>query len=294
MGDFEGVHQAMDAKFSGQASDQPEQTTQESAPEGKDQSQENTPELKAQAVLDLSKAEKFMLDGKEYTYDKLRKEMLLQADYTRKTQEIATERQYMAQQKELNEHFKADLPKVLQNPELLAEMKRHYPEEFVKMAESFLELSPRQQQQAMGQQGMSVDPQSIRKLVEPLVKPIQDKLDKYETEALTKQLDTIVTQMKTKFPSADEEYAIARLRALSDQNVPITEQKIEEVFKYFHEKDIESKETYHREKLKKQSEANKKGSDIAAGGGTPGQAPTKLKLNEVAGALTDHLRRSYT
>lgn len=249
---------------------------------------ESTPQT-AQAILDLSKAEKFMIEGKEYTWDQLNKERLLMSDYTRKTQELAEQRRQIEEQTRYTDNLEVDLRSLKQRPELISEFKKIYPERFHAMADLILDgLTP---QQAV-QQGTSLDPRTIQKYVEPLVKPLQEKLDKYETEALTKQMDAVLQTMKTKYPSAEEEYAIGRLRALADQNVPITEQKIEEVFKFFHEKDTQAKEAYHREQLKKQSEANKKAKDMGAGGGTPGQAPKRLKLNEVAGALREHLSRS--
>jgi len=292
--DLSEVRGAIDAKFSGdQAPDQAEKTTEvQSDNLQENQSHESTPQSAAQAVLDLSKAEKFLIEGKEYTWDQLNKERLLMSDYTRKTQELANERRAIEEQRTFNEHFRADLPKVLQDPSLLSEMAKHYPQEFVQLAQSFLDMTPRQQQQVMQQQGMQqFDPSTIQKYVEPLVKPLQEKLDRYETEKLVSQLDSVYTQMKAKYPSAEEEFVTARLRALDDQKVPITDQRIEEVFKYFHDRDVQAKDAYHKEQLKKQSEANKKAKDVASGGGTPGLAPKRLKLGEVQNALLDHLRR---
>ncbi len=286
--DLSEVHGAIDAKYGDQASDQPEKPQSDASTEN--QSHESTPKEPNQAVFDLSKAEKFLFEGKEYTLDQLKKERLMMSDYTRKTQEIAEERRQIETERNLTQHFKADLPKVLQNPDLIGEMARHYPPEMVALARQFLEMTPRQQQEAMGQ-GTGFDPKSIQKLVEPMMKPLQDKIDRYETETLTKQLDSIYSTMKGKYPSADEEFVTARLQALDHQRIPITQEKIEETFKYFHDKDLQAKDSYHKEQLKKQSEATKKAKDVASGGGTPGVGPKRLKLSEVPGALKEHLLR---
>lgn len=284
--DLSEVQGAITEKYSDQASSDQAEKPQVSEPT-ENQSQK---ESSAQAVLDLSKAEKFLIEGKEYTWDQLNKERLLMSDYTRKTQEIANERRSLEEQRSLNEHFKADLPKVLQNPQLMADVMRHYPREFVDMFQTLLDMGPKQQQQVM-EQGMQLDSRTIQKFVDPMIKPLQEKLDRYETEALTKQLDAVYTQMKTKYPSADEEFVTARLRAMDDQKIQITDSKIEEVFKFFHDKDTQGKDAYHKEQLKKQSEATAKAKDAPSGGATPGLAPKRLKLDEVQGAFLEHMRR---
>ncbi len=102
--------------------------------------------------------------------------------------------------------------------------------------------------------------------------------------------------MKTKYPDFQdgrlERFVLSELQALADQDIKITPDKIEETFKSLNGWMTDSRESYHKAQLKKQSEANKKGSDMGAGGGTPGQAPQRLKLNQVAGALSDHFKRT--
>lgn len=298
--DFSGVREQIADKFSDQgSSDQPETSaieTEQSASQSEapqpNQSQETKSE-QAQALIDLSKVEKFKIDGEELTLEQFKQERMRQSDYTRKTQEIAAERKAIQEQQSLNDHFRADLPKILRDPSLLSEMSRHYPKEFVELAQAYLELSPTQQQQVTNQ-GTNLDPRTIQKYVDTAVRPLQEKFERQETETQVKQLESIFSSMKTKYPGVEDEFALARLQALDSQKIPITEQKIEEVFKYFYDKDRQGKDAYHKEQLKKQSEANRKSRDVAPGGGTPGQAPRRMKLGEVAGALKDHLTRQQT
>lgn len=298
MVDFEGVREELATKFSEQSSDQPVgNQAKESEAQEQNQSQSEAQEQaksEAQALLDLSKVEKFMFDGKEYTLKQLQQERMLQSDYTRKAQELSRERQAIQERQSLEKHFHADLPKVLRDPSLIWELSKHYPKEFVELAQTYLDMSPKQQQQMLDQQqGTSLDPRTIQKYVEQSVKPLQEKLDQYETQVVTKQFEVVFDKMKSKYQNAEDEYVLARLQALDAQKIPLTEDKVEEVFKYFHEKDIQAKETYHKEQLKKQSEANKKAKDVGPGGGTPGQAPKKLKLGEAQEALIKHLSQQH-
>lgn len=298
MGDFEGVHQAIETRFSGgdKSSDQPEQTTEQSAPQTQNQPQGNTPQTEAQVAqaLELSKAEKFMIDGKEYTYDKLRKEMLLQQDYTRKTQEHAQAVKDFQKQKELDSHFRADLPKVLKNPELLSELAQHYPKEYVQLAREYLGMSKAGQQKTTQDQG-TLTREEISELIKSEVSTARDQVI---SEQNLEKLNVILEQMKTKYPEFKdgrmERFVLSELQALASQDIKIDAGKIEETFQSLNEWLQGSRDSYHKAQLKKQSEANKKGSDMGAGGGTPGQAPQRLKLNQVSGALTDHLKRNYT
>jgi hypothetical protein len=99
---FDKVDQAVEQKFSDQASDAaPEgQATKEvesaSADQAPQSSQTQGDEQKSlqQAILDLSKAEKFIFNGKEMTPKDLEKGFMLEADYRRKTQELAETRKY--------------------------------------------------------------------------------------------------------------------------------------------------------------------------------------------------------
>lgn len=42
-----------------------------------------------QELIDLASVQKFKIDGKEMTFDQLKKSMMLHSDYTKKTQSVA-------------------------------------------------------------------------------------------------------------------------------------------------------------------------------------------------------------
>lgn len=288
---FDGIEKSIEDKFS---SDQ-DKGNQPSTEAKSDSSQDSAPESKqseAQALFDLSKADKFLLDGKEYTKDQLIKERLLMSDYTRKTQELAEQRRQFEETSKYDANLKSDLRKVLQDPSLVDRFKQIYPKEYHDIVDAYLERAQAGQPQT---QGGSLDPNLIKKYVEPMVKPLQEKLDRYETEAATKQLDLKFQELSKKYPDAKDEFVLARLQTLAAQNVNITDEKIEEVFKYFDEDRKKDRESYHKEQLNKQKTANKDARDVASGGGIPGQSPKKLSMKnpkEIEQALEAHLRRS--
>lgn len=288
---FAAADKAVEAKFGDQSGDaapsgQATSEVKESADQapGTEESKGSSDSLN-QAVLDLSKVDKFILNGKEMTLKQLESERMMQADYQRKTQEIAEVRKY-------SENFQADFRSVLDNPNLLGEFKKIYPVQYHQAVEHALSRMSRSQEP---QQGTTTQDQLVKQLVEDAVGPIRTELDQYKTDAAVKQLDGIFSEMKGKFPQADEEFVLARLQMMKDQDVQINKAKVEEVFKHFHERDQKAKETYHMEQLNKQKQANAKAKDVPSGGGIPGQAPKKFNLSseggwsELEGALKKHL-----
>lgn len=300
MVDFSGIREKAAEHFQN-AEAPPEEPKEEAQSEPQDDNQPHleakeesaptpSPSESAQAILDLEKAEKFLIGGKEYTWKQLQSERMLQSDYTRKTQAFAKEREQFEQQREMDSNFRADLPKILSNPQRLYELAQHYPKEYVDLARQYLELTPAQQRQVT-EGGSSFDLNGLERILENRLKPLVDRLDQTETSAVHKQLDATFTAMQTKYPGVDEEFVLARLQGLRANGRDIDDQQIEDVFKSLHERDQQRLEGYHKERLLKQSEANKKARDSAPGGGIPGQAPKKLKLGDVGAALRERFSR---
>ncbi len=285
---FAAADKAVEEKFGDQSSSAasdgqaaPEVKESSDQAQGRQESNGST-ESKAQAIYDLSKAEKFMLNGKEMTLKDLESRMMLQSDYTKKMQEIAKDREY-------RDNFESDLAKIERNPQLLVEFKKIYPRSYHRAAE--YAAKGISSQEPTQRQDTNTQDKLIEDLVESKIGPIRNELDQYKTEAAVKQLDGIFSEMKGKFPQAEEEFVLARLQALKDQEVQIDKSKIEEVFKHFHDRDQKSKESYHLEQLNKQKTANSKARDVPSGGGIPGQAPKKHNLSTEKG--WDQLERDY-
>ncbi len=287
---FNDIDKAVEAKFGDQAGEAAPTGQADSAvtkpadqAHSKIEESQGSSDSKAQAIFDLSKAEKFMLNGKEMTLKQLEAERMMQSDYTRKMQEMSKDREY-------RDNLEADLAKIERDPRLLAEFKSIYPRHYHRAAD----FAARGRTQEQGEQGTTTQDDLVKQLVEDAVGPIRDELSQYKTDKAVTQLDGIFSEMKTKYTAADEEFVLARLQLLKDQEVPINKAKIEEVFKHFHEKDQKSKEAYHMEQLNKQKLANNKAKDVPSGGGIPGQAPKKFSMNntkEIEDAMIAHLSR---
>jgi hypothetical protein len=302
--DFSGVRAAIDAKHGEDAaSDQPnesttevEQNTQpesELAPQG-NQSQQEAKE-QAQALFDISKAEKFLLEGKEITREQFLKERMLHSDYTRKTQEFAKERQAWeearAQEQEqqtMRMDFEADKRIVRDDPTRIGELTQHYPREWV---DSFRRELLGQQSQPTREVSAALARDEIESIIESKFKNYDEKV---ENAKLVGELENIFTDLKSTYPAMKdgrmERFVLTELQAIDERGEKIDRKVIEDTTKSLIDWISQGKISHTRETMKQQSEANKKAKDIGSGGGTPGQAPAKLKLGEVKGALMNHLQ----
>lgn len=292
---FSEADKAIEAKYGDQSDSAPGSgqaqsevsTGSDQAPASKES--KGSAESQAQALFDLSKAEKFVLNGKEMTLKDLQSQMMMQQDYTRKMQEIAKDREY-------RDNLEADLAKLERDPRLLVEFKKVYPKHFHRAGE-YAARGVTQQAQAQSQQGTATQADLVKQIVEEHVGPIRNELDQYKTEAAVKQLDGIFSEMRGKYPDAKEKYVLSELQALKDMDVQIDRAKIEEVFKQLNDETKSLKESYHLEQLNKQKQATAKAKDIPNGGGIPGQAPKKYNLSSEKGwselekSFRNHLER---
>lgn len=304
--DFSAVREQVEQKFSGEpASDQAPESTPDTPQGDPTQSQDyqvNQPpqeaKEQAQALLDLSKAEKFVIDGREYTLDQLKKEMMFQQDYTRKTQSFAEEKKaYEAQRKtaELENSFQADLETVRRNPSRFSELAKHYPREMIDKARALIQQDMSKSQQPDPKVGAALARDEIESIIESRFKSHEEKI---ENQRLVGELDNIFSEMKSKYPEMKdgrmERFVLAELQAQDASGQKIDKSVVEKTFKDLNDWMIGTREAHTKSVLTKQSEANKRGKDVGAGGGTPGQAPAKLKLGDVKGALMKHLQNQQT
>jgi hypothetical protein len=289
---FNNIEKAIDAKYSEQSEAAPDtgHAKSELAPSA-DQAvdvkeSQGAKSAEAQAIFDLSQAKEFMFKGQKMTLKDLESRMMMQSDYTKKMQEFSQDRKY-------RDNLETDIEALRQNPNLLSKFKEVYPKHYHKAAEYAVSNAGQSQQQT---QGTPTQDHLVKQLVNEAIGPIRSELDQYKTDAAVKQIEAVFETMKTKFPQAEEEFVLARLQMLKDQDVPINQAKIQEVFKHFHDRDQQAKEAYHMDKLNKQKQANQKAKDVPSGGGTPGQAPKKYKslsdLDSVQKDLYNHLTRT--
>lgn len=117
--------------------------SQEAAPDIQDNTSQEAKQL--EAVADLSKYKKIVIDGQELSLEDLKKQRMLEADYRRKTSELAEQRRQHELGAKFDVNFRADLEVVMQQPWRASEFYKMYPPEFhaqVKQIERMYRSNP--------------------------------------------------------------------------------------------------------------------------------------------------------
>lgn len=302
---FEAAQQAMAEAQSAPAVESTETASSESTGEASALSTSNgsnAPDSSTQAesnVLDLTKAEKFLWEGKEMTPSELKKAILRQQDYTKKTQAHAEERrrfeeerrQFIQQQEETEKYSKnidADIEHVLRDPSLEAKFKEIYPEKYHQVLDQALsksfgdKTSPDYEVKSLKQQLQAINGRFQQQDAERAKTAFETQV-RQNSEIL----DSNIARLATKYPNADEDSVLARAEYMAagmkkdenfNKNFSTLLEKLYKENHAFHEKRYQE---IYKKKVETQKQANAHGKDIGRGGGTPAQAPEKMKLKDV-------------
>lgn len=251
-----------------------------------------------QEMLDLDKHDRFRWQGRDWDRKELERGVLMQSDYTRKTQELAEARKYA-------DNFDADLSKVLDDHALLDEMRKIYPAPYVNLAERIIERTNQLMGHtaSAGASGQAGTPQDVQKLVQSMLSkelgPIKEKFSQteqkereIETQKLELWLDKTYEKYQTKYPSANPALVDSRCLAAHDSGTKITEGVIEKLFKASHDEAENWYVTRSKRQVADQKQANAKARDAGAGGGVPGGAPQKRTLKEARKAMLEEIEAS--
>lgn len=243
------------------------------------QSAEPTKQEVNQAMLELDKMDKFKLDGQEMTLKDLKAAIMRQKDYTQKTQALSTERSSFQKDKEYYEKLAWDLQTLRENPSLVGEFIKIYPQQFHKYAEQFLKQGQanQSQQQGQSQQGQSQSQPDVQ-LMSRL-----DRLEKFheaqEVQKNEQVIEATITKFSEKYPDAAnfKEMVLGRAFEAHNKGVELTEGAWEDIFKQVNSEVGSLLKTKYGQMVQKQTEANSKAKDVGPGGGTAGRAPVKFK-----------------
>lgn len=251
-----------------------QETPVESQNETKDLSGDKSPE-EAKELLDLDKLEKFRFNGREWSSKDLKNAHLMHSDYTKKTQEISRERQYV-------DNFKYDLKTVLSNPSKLEELRKIYPKQYVEHAEHILSLMGKSNQQTPNPDSAS-DPRLLSELNElkGTVSEWKEAQKNAEVEKIQSWLDNQFSSLSKKYPYANQDAITMRAQYLSDNGTKIDGTTLDKLFKSNNEEVKALMDKMYKEKATKQLEVGNRGKDIGAGGGIPSSPAKKMKLNDV-------------
>jgi len=297
--EFEGGSNTQNTDTSSEAPDigqAPPETQASEQQQEKPEAQSASGDLSTQEVkdiLDLGKLGKFKFEGKEMTYDELRKSYLRHQDYTKKTQEIAQERKFQ-------ENLYADLQQVAKNPQLIAEFKQIYPEKF----HSYLAFVQKQEQQAQQnaqsqtqQLPQSLPPEILERIErqEKMLEAINQDSSEAMSETLNNTFETLEKEVMEKYPKADMVHVLSHVQSYLDENGVNAKSLLKnreglknlfnDVAKSSHEMMTKKFESWQKQQLEEARKVNKKAGDIGRGGATPTGPAQKMRLKDVA----DHI-----
>jgi ribosomal protein L15 len=225
--------------------------------------------VEANKTVDLKELGKFVFEGKEVTYDDLKKSHMLQSDYTRKTQELASQRQYA-------ENIGYDLENLAANPNQLAKFKEIYPASYHQAAEKVVAMARGRAQESEQPRTKKDEATELQAKTLQEINDIKERLDMTERQKASVVIDKIVGELGSKYELADQDMVQAKAAFLMQQTgrfLPLKEW--ENLFKESHVQTVEKTTKYFKSKLTTQQQANQAARDSAPGGQALGKAAPK-------------------
>lgn len=251
------------------------------------QSEASATESAAPTIIDLDSAQNATIkfQGREWNSQDLSRAYMMQSDYTKKTQAIAEERKYW-------DNLEYDLARLKQDPNLAGQFMQIYPQkfhryvDFVTGGQAATSIPGQTRQNNTQSQG--IDPSFYREFQQ-----MKADINERNVQAIQAELDAKFSVLQKKYPFADEEAILARADSLLQQGVKVTEQTWDQLWRANHQKMEKISKDFYSKQVASQKNANKKSSDIAPGGGIPGQAPrTPRTIKEASRFALEELENS--
>jgi len=236
-----------------------------------------------QDVTDLSKLEKFVFEGKEWTADQLKKSIMLHSDYTKKTQDLSENRKYY-------DNLQYDLDSVRANPALADKFKEVYPKSFHKYLDyvssqtSSAQSSPSQGHQAIPDDVVS----AVLQRIQPELERSKGYIQQVEAEKYEAKLNNLFGTLSKKYPDAVEDVVLARAQTYLDKGEALTDQTWERLWKQSHDQMVKRDQERKSQTLQTQRQSNQSFKGPPQGGEAPMGVAPKMKLKDVA----DHIIKS--
>jgi len=239
--------------------------------------------------FEANKGKKIKIGDQELTLEELNKGYLRQQDFTQKTQELAKDRKY-------RDNLEYDLQKIAGDPTLLSEFKRLYPKQYHAAAELVVQGKAPADATKDVPKAAPIDPELKARLdrLESAEKQRETENREREIKAFESEIDATMKELAPKYPFADDETVMAKAQGLlsymrskaiergdDPSAIKLTKSHWDRVYKLTHEQSEKRYKAHYEAQRQKQKSAHAQGSDVAAGGGLPGQAPSKMKLGDV-------------
>lgn len=236
-----------------------------------------------QDLAELFKDKSFKLDGREMTLEEFRKGFLRQDDYTKKTQELAAFKKEHESFKKDQEYYSAlinDVKKVEQDPKLLEQFYKAYPDKFHQY------VTHVQQQQPLTEE-------RIQKLIEQRINneinPLKESMTQKEADSIAATFEAWDKEFEKQYPEAQINLVYNMIEKARDQGTPVNRQLWEQAWKSSHDM-IEGRINQRvSAKLSEKQKLNVAGKDIKQGGGAPSQPVDKGKLKDSGRRLMEYL-----
>lgn len=271
---FEQARQSLEQQPTQEATPQPEAS-------GSPTQETQTQEAKSQAIADLMKFDKVLLDGEELSPAELKKQRMFEADYRRKTMEHSEKVKQFEQSSKFATALPKDLDVLLEKPWLASEFYKIYPPEYHAHAKRIEQMY--RQNPGLWTQGetQSDNSQDIEKIIEERInqrlKPIEEREELAQQKASLAAIDAIEAKLSKKYEEANkfEVYAMAEYMA-KDGN-ELSDKDWEKIYKDSHDRNLARIEKRQASRFNKQKETNQTLQDVAPGGAVPGEAPVVAK-----------------
>lgn len=243
-----------------------------------------------QAILDLSKHDKFTIAGRELTRDQLSKLMddqkkfeSMNKDYTQKTQRLSDDRKSFEGEQKFYTHLPYDLLSLQKDPARINEFLQAYPQKFHGYAEQILRDASAQVQAGQNTQSQATAKPDVQLLSR--LQQVESILNEQKTAQRETEIHGIISEMDKKYPDAANFQEVVLGRAFEAQNVgkaqnpnfDLTKDDWENIYQQVDKEVSEKVKAKYGNLVKQQTEANKRAKDVSAGGGTVGRAPQKFK-----------------
>lgn len=266
------------------------------------------PSQEVQSLTDINKLEKFIYEGKEYTPAELKKMVMFQNDYTKKTQEFSKIRKEYdsikpeyEQSKKYRDNLAIDLESVKNDPSLASKFLEVYPKEYHRLLDYITK--------AEQQESKAVDPRvdSLLKEINELkdLKSIGQELREEKVEKASLELDSAFDKYTKQYPLSNEpDVVVALERILSEKvkqaqgsgenvrRVKLDSSDYERVFKASHEYHSKRFDNHYSQQFNKQKETNQMAKTSGSGGSIPTGAPQSIKTFKDAEAAAMEAMKS--
>lgn len=214
--------------------------------------------------------------GKEWSKEDLQKQFLMQSDYTRKTQALAREREEI---QKYESNLRYDLESVKQNPALVEQFKKIYPEKYHSLVDLVVSNQAKQEQQS---NNPNIDPAFLDRFnkSEAMLQQVLGEQREAKVNAHLAEIDVQMSTLAKKYPLADQETILTRAMSYNEKGQALTPELWDQIGKQVQTQYEKLFESHYKQKVEQQKQASAKAKDVSSGGGTPSVAPKRETMKE--------------